>query len=277
MVMCGRACVYTNVYNVVGKELAMLRIGQINTSNNMANKLISTWNYHRNKLGMVPPHGWPLSLMMMILAVIATTGMCMYGYKNKFWKSQPQKSSTQHQINASVYQSKKDGSPLESKAISFDADSSTIIVDNSANCIIWNAKENFLKESYIKLGSNIDSGIATAVGSGSPVGMGTLRIGWDDDDGKFHKYEIKGVYHVPTSPVNILGLSAFSKSIGDYDQKGTRINSSGQDLVFIWDHLKYTKTFQHSEAHMPEMVVNNGYSKFHRICNYLDSINPISK
>jgi len=276
MVMCGRACVYTNVYNVVGKELAMLRIGQIDTSNNMANKLISTWNYHRNKLGMVPPHGWPLSLMMMILAVIATTGMCMYGYKNKFWKFQQQKSSTQHQIHASVYQSKKDGSSLESKAISFDADSSTIIVDNSANCIIWNAKENFIKESYIKFGSNIDSGIATAVGSGSPVGMGTLRIGWDDDDGKFHKYEIKGVYHVPTSPVNILGLSVFSKSIGDYDQKGTRINSSGQDSVFIWDHLKYTKTFQHSEAHMPEMVVNNGYSKFHRICNYLDFINPIS-
>ena len=130
-------------------------------------------------------------------------------------------------------------------------------MDNSANCIIWNAKENFIPDSYIKFGSSIDSGIATAVGSGSPVGIGSLRIGWDDDNGKFHEYIIKGVYHVPTSPVNILDLSAFSKSLGDYDQKGIRINSSGQDSIFTWDNLQYTKTIQHLEAHMPEMVVNN--------------------
>ena len=57
MVMCGRACVYTNVYNVVGKDLVMLRVAQIDTTNNFANTLILCWNNHRNKIGIVPPHG----------------------------------------------------------------------------------------------------------------------------------------------------------------------------------------------------------------------------
>jgi len=276
MVMCGRACVYTNVYNVYGKELAMLRISHMHTSNILANRMISIWNRFRENTGNLPPHGWPLSLLMLFFAMLATIGMFLYGYKNRFWKHESSKIAQSMKVNAAVFQSEKDGHSLESKALSFDADSSTIIVDNSANCIIWNAKENFIPETYVKFSSNVESGIATAVGSGSPIGMGHLRIGWKDDNSKYHEYVIKGAYHVPSSPVNILGLSAFSKSLGDYHQKGTRINSSGQDSVFMWDNMKFTKTFQHSEAHMPEMVVNDGYSKFHRLCNFVDSFQPVS-
>ena len=75
--------------------------------------------------------------------------------------------------------------------------------------------------------------------------------------------------------MNILGISAFSKIIGDYESKGTRINSSGQDSVLTWDHGRYQITFQHSDANMPALPVNDGFSKFHTFCNFVDKINPI--
>ena len=79
----------------------------------------------------------------------------------------------------------------------------------------------------MKLKNSDSAGIASAVGSGQPAGIGKLRIGWTDDNGKYHQYILDHVYHIPDSPVNILGISAFSKLIGDYETQGTRINSSG--------------------------------------------------
>ena len=277
LVLAGRACVYSNVYNVYGKDLMMLRTSQLCTKNNYANTVISIWNRIRKDIGSYPPHGWPLTCLLTILAIGATVGMCIYGYTNYFLfkKSNNKHKNNTNQINASVYQSLQNES-LESRAESFDADSSTIIVDNAANCIIWRDKRNFVPGTYVKLDSSMESGIATAVGSGSPVGIGHLRIGWKDDLGTYREYVIKNVYHVPDSPVNILGISAFSRSLEDYDSKGTRVTSSGKESIFVWDNLQYTKTFSHSEANMPEMTVNEGFSKFHRLCNFLDARCPIS-
>ena len=75
--------------------------------------------------------------------------------------------------------------------------------------------------------------MSSAVGNATPVGVGDLNIGWRDDFGKYHGFVIPKVLHIPTSPVNILGVSAFSQAIGDYQQKGIRINSSGQDSIFL--------------------------------------------
>ena len=159
----------------------------------------------------------------------------------------------------------------------FDGDSDTIIVDNSANCIVWRHKQNFDPDTYVKLDKKTRCGVSSAVDKGSPIGVGDLHIGWSDDTGKYHKFRIPQVLHIPDSPVNILGLNAFSKAIGDFNQKGTRINSSGNDSIFSWDNEKYQKNFYHPEADMPEMTVNDGYSKFHRFCNFIDSIIPVSQ
>jgi len=80
---------------------------------------------------------------------------------------------------------------------------------------------------------------------------------------------------VPDSPVNILGLSCFSKIMGDYKSKGTRINSSGQDSIFTWDHGKYKRTFVHSDSNMPALPINNGFSTFNKFCNFVESIHPM--
>ena len=141
----------------------------------------------------------------------------------------------------------------------FDADSDTVIVDNSANCIIWRHKKTFLPGTYVPLQSSDTPGVNTAAGTGVPIGYGDLPISWKDDDGKVHDFVLTEVLHIPSSPVNVLGLSAFSKIIGDYHTKGTRVDSSGSDSIFTWDNKKYRRSFTHSEANMPELPVNDGF------------------
>ena len=60
-------------------------------------------------------------------------------------------------------------------------------------------------------------------GTGKAVGIGDLAISWNVDKNNTYNFVQKNVFHIPESPVNILGISAFSKCIGDYDIKGTRI------------------------------------------------------
>ena len=127
IVMCGRACVYTNVYNVYGKEIALLRMRHLDTTNSWANHIISTWNNYRASVGVVPPHGWPLSMLLMTFAVLVTIMMCLYGYKKKYWKHRNITVQKSTPVTAVVYQSEQNDRPLQSKAISFDTDSSTIM------------------------------------------------------------------------------------------------------------------------------------------------------
>ena len=164
--------------------------------------------------------------------------------------------------------------PVEN--ISFDTDSDRFVVDNSANCIIWKNKTDFVPTTYIKT-NNASVGITTAVGTAFPLGIGSIRVGWYDDNKKYHNFILKGVFHVPNSPVNVLGLSTFSKQMQDYHSHGTSIKSFGKKSIFVWNNEKYQRTFHHSESNMPELPVNDGYSSFHRLCNYLETIQPIFK
>ena len=100
-----------------------------------------------------------------------------------------------------------------------------------------------MKDTYISLVGNNNIGITTATGMSVSVGIGTLQIGWYDDEQEYHNFVIPNVYHVPESPVNILGLSTLSQFLGDYQDGGTRINSSGKDSIFTWDHGNFQRTF----------------------------------
>ena len=95
-------------------------------------------------------------------------------------------------------------------------------------------------------------------------------MGWYDDNSAYHNYVLKGVFHIPDSPVNILGITSFSKIIGDCQNKVTRIKSSGQDSIFTWDNDRFTRTFVHSDSNMTAITVNEGFSKFYKCCNFID-------
>ena len=179
-----------------------------------------------------------------------------------------------NEAQAYQFQEKNKGAKLRSEV--FDADSDTIIVDNSANCKIWRHEKNFVQNTYVKFDPKKACGVTSLVGNGSPVGIGDLNLGWRDNNGHNHKFLKPKVFHIPDSPVNISGLSAISKAIGDFQKKGTRINLSGLDSVFTWDDGKYSKTFTHSEANIPEMTVNDGYAAFHRFCDFIQKINPVA-
>ena len=267
----GSLCVFSEVHNVHAQDLILLSQKQYKFEGSLPSKFIKNWKDLRNDVGNIPPGGWPLRMVMLIVASFTILLTVWQGYKRIVKVSAFQKA------NKKVFQSQQKGNGAKLRSEVFDGDSDTIIVDNSANCIIWRQKKNFDSKSYVLLSPKEACGVSSAVGEGKPVGIGTLNIGWNDDSGKFHKFAIPRVFHIPDSPVNILGVSAFSKAIGDFDSKGTRINSSGQDSVFSWDNQKFQRTFTHSDSNMPEMTVNDGYAAFYRFCNFLENMGSANK
>ena len=269
----GLLCVFTEIHNIYAQDLPMLSRPHLKYENSIPYKLITIWNKKRSQIGMFPPDGWPSKFTIALLTILTSFATLWQGYQAIL------KTSKTHDqaIKPNAFQSQNEiyGVNLQSEV--FDGDSDTIIVDNSANCIRWRYKHNFIQNSYVEVDPKTTYGVASAVGSRSPVGIGDLHIGWNDDDGKYHEFMLPQVFHLPDSPVNILGLSSFSKAIGDYQQKGNRINSSEQESIFSWDHGKFTKSFTNSESNMPEMTENDGYAAFHQFCNFLDKIEPISQ
>ena len=267
--MAGKLCVFNEVINVDGSELAMLRQPVFNCRNYIINLGISFWNKSRCKLGDVPPNGWPLRFTLAVIVAVSISISIIIGYTTYILHSTKTKKAKLH---AKCLLSTDDSTD---EPTSFDGDTNSIVVDNSANCIIWKHKSSFIQKSYIKLNAVDLPPISTASGSGLPAGIGDVPIGWYDDEGKYHNFLLKGVYHVPDSPVNILGLSCFSRIVGDYKHKGTRINSSGQDSIFIWDNGKYKRTFVHSDSNMLALPVNNGDSTYHKFCNFIEKLHPM--
>ena len=63
---------------------------------------------------------------------------------------------------------------------SFDSDSEVIIVDNSANCLVWKDRSNFIPETYVTLSKSTSLTFDTAAGTGNAVGVGDLAIFWEN-------------------------------------------------------------------------------------------------
>ena len=210
-------CVFTEIHNVHAQDLVFLSRPHFTYKNSIPCILIEFWNKCRSKVGAFPPNGWPMKLIMFWIPFSVLLMTVWQGYKRI-------KKAKHFKKTSAVFQSQNNGNGAKLRLEVFDGDSDTIIVDNSANCIIWRHKKNFSPSSYTKLNPGTTCGVSSAVGKGSPVGVGDLNIGWKDDNGKYHKFLIPQVFHIPDSPVNILGVGAFSKAIGDYNCKGTRIN-----------------------------------------------------
>ena len=127
----------------------------------------------------------------------------------------------------------------------FDSDSDTTIADNSANCIVWKHRKDFINASYKEIPQDLGTTVNTVHGEGMPIGIGTTRVGWHDDYGKFHSFELPDVYHIPNSCTNVLGVPEFSRILGDSQREGTRINSSAKSLIFSWDDHKFVRHFKY--------------------------------
>ena len=140
---------------------------------------------------------------------------------------------------------------------------------------MWRHYNDFIPTSYIKLDDDISNNIKTAMVDGRPVGVGNVKVGWHDDKGKYHSFTLVGVNHVPDSPVNAIGIPALSRLLGDFDTEGTTITSSGLSSTLHWDNKQFQRNFFHSDASIPEMPVNDGYSNYYKFCNCIERIQPV--
>ena len=230
LTLAGSLCVFTEVINVTGAEMAMLRQPTFNCKDSIMNKAIQIWNKHRARLTPIPPTGWPLTTCLFAIAILLIF-VALFSARRKWL----QKVTTQNQIKKlqHCFQSSFTSNCDNIVPRKFDVDSDTMVIDNSANCIIWKHKKAFKSSTYIKLDAR-DAVVAvdTAAGEGLPIGIGDVTVGWYNDDNVYHNFILKEVFHIPDSPMNILGISSFSTIVGDYQNKGERINSSGQDSIF---------------------------------------------
>ena len=226
LVLAGKCCVFTKVYNVYASDLAMLKTPTVDCGRSHANKLIAIWNKHRSETSNYPPQCWPLTVMFWMIMWSIIILSVPHGYK-RILKCKGKSKA----LDSLLLQTSKDITKWDDLH-SFDSDSGVIIADNSANSIVWKDKCNFIPETYVTLSKSTSLTFDAAAGTGNAVGVGDLAISWKDDKEKTHNFVLKNVFHIPDSPLNILGISAFSKCIGDYATKGTR-------KKFVWAGLYF--------------------------------------
>ena len=129
----------------------------------------------KTKLGIYPPPGWPLSVVLLIMAIITMIIILISGYVKilKLHKRQHKYRKQPHALTTDLQLLRKNGANIKSQV--FDTDSSTIIVDNLANYILWNNISGFDASTYEALGNKLNAGITFALGQAVPVGLGTLE------------------------------------------------------------------------------------------------------
>jgi hypothetical protein len=124
----------------------------------------------------------------------------------------------------------------------FDTDSSSVVCDNSANCHVCNDRRMFTKLRDTPLTNTV---VATIGGKTSiPTGIGTVKWTWKDDAGQDHTHHLTDVLYFPTSPVNILSITALADQLND--DNGTGIDTRCRKSRLYWDNHCYEKTFHHS-------------------------------
>ena len=152
-----------------------------------------------------------------------------------------------------------------SDAISFDADSFDIAMDNCASKTMTFCKEDFITP----IGEADVHSITGAGGNAMVKGMGDVEYFVVDDDGVGHSIIIKDALYVPDVPFRLMAVNQFAKQVeGREGSEGTGIFSFGWHSKFKWQGQKYCKTIVHREnIDIPVMEVNCGnktYSNFYK-------------
>ena len=80
-------CVFTEIHNVAAQDLVMLSTVQLRFENSLYFKIAHCWNYYRNSLGLRPPDGWPLRILMISFVIIATIGTFCHVYRRYVFKA----------------------------------------------------------------------------------------------------------------------------------------------------------------------------------------------
>ena len=214
-----------------------------------------------------PPPGKILKLWLAFIAVSASIGVHLYfmyriicqrhllptSHTNRFQAKVPTQKHV-HTIVAS-YSTEQ----LSSKSnLFFDLQSSTAIIDNSANTHIWSNKHDFVTESLKPYSNDNDKVMTVGSESLSPSGIGKVQVQWLDDDNKRYSIVLKDVLYFPNSPVNVISCTSLANQLDDND--GTWIQTKRHHSNFEWDFGSRRRTIHHPSSNLPELDLLNDSS-----------------
>ena len=100
------------------------------------------------------------------------------------------------------------------QVVHFDSNSQPCVVDNCANCHIWNDKSLFLPETLHEPPPNT----AVSTVSEEPTQamlVGDVKLSWFCDEGKRYTIILNDCLYMPTSQVNILSCPALAEQLND--------------------------------------------------------------
>ena len=146
-----------------------------------------------------------------------------------------------------------------------DTSGPTVICDNSANIHICN-DSNLFKSMVPADASKV---VATIGGQCNfPKGIGTVTWTWTDNIGHEHTFDVEGVHYFPSSPVNILGVTAFATQLNDEEETG--IDTKWKRSRFYWKG-GHSRTIYHPPNNLPELpliynATNNAFFSYIERC-----------
>ena len=95
-----------------------------------------------------------------------------------------------------------------------------------------------------------------------PKGIGTVKWYGTDDEEKLYTKELNNVIYLTESIVNTLSETALTESMKYYE--GTWVLTKRKYSIFNLDFRRYKKIIAHSENCLPELDIQDGFSKFAR-------------
>lgn len=150
--------------------------------------------------------------------------------------------------------------------LDFSSSAVNVIVDNAANIHIWNNQSDFL-EGTLKPYENKNQVMTVGSDALLPSGIGDVKVTWMDDEGIPYEIILRKVLYFPSSPVNVLSVTAFANQL--CDDEGTWIQTKRNYSVFSWEFGTRTKTIQHPSSNLPEMSVNHQSSFYASMTSFL--------
>ena len=151
------------------------------------------------------------------------------------------------------------------KMITWDTDSSTVVVDNAANTHIWNQLDDFVVGSVRYFDDDEDVGVLTIdKDSSRPIGIGTVTLTIKTSTRKMVEMELQRCLLFPASPVKIISVTALAEHYDDED--GTWIKTCWRRSEFTWNHGAHSVEFFHPSRKLPMLQVNLGHSRLTSFC-----------
>ena len=137
--MAGKLCVFSTVHNVYAADLAFLRTPRMHGTHTMLDWITNLWNRLKGVNGTCPPQGWPILVITFFILGCITAHKVWQGYK-RIQKCEKKSNKLM------MLQTSKE--MMNGQACSFDSDTDLIIIDKSANCIVWKHKGSYIPETY---------------------------------------------------------------------------------------------------------------------------------